>query len=102
MRSLCTLRGRRCRPQRRSLPSCNQPGTVGTIACVTLPTCFRGITMLNVFDNAAHRAALRITLSSGTALFGAALLVVDPTPASADQQFLKHGSLVISSSTYDN
>jgi hypothetical protein len=58
--------------------------------------------MLNAFCNAAHRAARRNTLLSGTALFGAALFgLADPTPASADQQFLKHGSLVISSSTYD-
>jgi len=28
--------------------------------------------------------------------------LADPTPASADQQFLKHGSLVVSSSIYDN
>jgi hypothetical protein len=67
-----------------------------------LPTRFRGITMLNVFGNAAHRSALRTTLLSGTALLGPALFgLADPTPASADQQFLKHGSLVISSSTYD-
>jgi hypothetical protein len=40
---------------------------------------------------------------SGTALLGAALFSpADPTPASADQQFLKHGSLVVSSSTYDS
>jgi hypothetical protein len=59
--------------------------------------------MLNVLSNAAHGAALRPTLLSGTALLGAALFgLADPTPASADQQFLKHGSLVISSSTYDN
>jgi hypothetical protein len=58
--------------------------------------------MLNVFGNAAHRAALRTTLLSGTALLGAGLFgLADPSPASADQQFLKHGSLVISSSTYD-
>jgi hypothetical protein len=58
--------------------------------------------MLNVFGNAEHRSALRTTLLSGTALLGAALYgLADPTPASADQQFLKHGSLVISSSTYD-
>jgi hypothetical protein len=58
--------------------------------------------MLNVLCNAAHRAALRPTLLSGTALLSTALFgLADPTPASADQQFLKHGSLVISSSTYD-
>src|ERR1700674_179974 len=58
--------------------------------------------MLNVLSNAAHGAALRPTLLSGTALLGAALFsLADPTPASADQQFLKHGSLVISSSSYD-
>ena len=34
----------------------------------------------------------------GVALCGLA----DPSPANADQQFLKHGSLVVSSSTYDN
>ena len=58
--------------------------------------------MLNVFGNAAHRPALRTALLSGTALLGAALFgLADPRPASAEQQFLKHGSLVISSSTYD-
>jgi hypothetical protein len=68
-----------------------------------LPPRFSGITMLNVFGNAAHRAALPTRLLSGTALLGAALFgLADPTPASADQQFLKHGSLVISSSsTYE-
>src|ERR1700751_3096897 len=59
--------------------------------------------MLNILSNAAQRAALRPALLSGTALLGGALFgLADPTPASADQQFLKHGSLVISSSTYDN
>lgn len=58
--------------------------------------------MLNVLGNAAHRAALRPVLLSGTALLGAALFsLADPTAAGADQQFLKHGSLVISSTTYD-
>ena len=58
--------------------------------------------MLNVLNKAAHRAALRPTLLSGTALLGTALFsLAGATPASADQQFLKHGSLVISSSTYD-
>src|SRR5215475_10440233 len=47
-------------------------------------------------------AALRQKLLSGTALLGAALFgLADLTPASADQQFLKHGSLIISSTTYD-
>src|SRR5262249_17961411 len=47
-------------------------------------------------------AALRPALLSGTALLGAALFgLADPTTASADQQFLKHGSLLISSSIYD-
>jgi len=55
--------------------------------------------MLNDFGNAAHRSALRTTLLSGTALLGSALLGL--APASADQQFLKHGSLLVSSSTYD-
>jgi hypothetical protein len=59
--------------------------------------------MPNVLSIAAHRAALRRKLLSGTALLGTALLgLANPTPASADQQFLKHGSLVVSSSTYDN
>src|SRR5262249_43864615 len=59
--------------------------------------------MSNVFSSAPHRAALRPVLLSGTALAGAALFgFAGPTPASADQQFLKHGSLVVSSSTYDN
>ena len=58
--------------------------------------------MLNVLSSAPHRVALRSTLLSGTSLLSAALFgLADPTPASADQQFLKHGSLVISSSTYD-
>jgi hypothetical protein len=58
--------------------------------------------MFNVLSNAARRAAPRPTPLSATALLGAALVsLADPTPASADQQFLKHGSLVISSSTYD-
>ena len=40
---------------------------------------------------------------SGTALLGVALSgFVASGPANADQQFLKHGSLVVSSSTYDN
>jgi hypothetical protein len=57
---------------------------------------------MNVLSNAAHRAELALSLLSGTTLVGAALFgVANPTPASADQQFLKHGSLVISSSTYD-
>jgi len=56
--------------------------------------------MLNVFGDAAHRAALRPALLSGTALLSAALFGL-ADPASADQQFLKHGSLVISSTTYD-
>jgi hypothetical protein len=54
---------------------------------------------INILGIAAHRAALL----SGTALFGAAILaLVDPQAASADQQFLKRGSLLISSTTYDN
>jgi hypothetical protein len=58
--------------------------------------------MMNVFRNAAHRAALAPALLSGSTVLGAALFgLADPTPASADQQFLKHGSLLISSSTYD-
>jgi hypothetical protein len=58
--------------------------------------------MSTVLSSAARRAALRPALLSGTALLGTALLgLADPTPAGADQQFLKHGSLVISSSTYD-
>ena len=73
-----------------------------TIACATLPTPFRG----NHDDERSwqRRAPLGATrtLLSGTALLGAALFgLADPTPASADQQFLKHGSLVVSSSTYD-
>ena len=59
--------------------------------------------MLNVSGDAAQPAALRSAFLSGTALVGVALFgLAAPTPASADQQFLKHGSLVISSSTYDN
>jgi len=39
---------------------------------------------------------------SGTALLGVALFgLAHATPASADQQFLKRGSLLISSATYD-
>src|SRR5580704_10133773 len=58
--------------------------------------------MLNDLGNAGHRSALRTTLLSGTALLGVALFsLADSTPASADEQFLKHRSLVISSSTYD-
>ena len=58
--------------------------------------------MTNIPSNAARRAALTSTVLSGSTLLGAALFgLADPTPASADQQFLKHGSLVISSSTYD-
>lgn len=58
--------------------------------------------MLNVFGSAAHRVALREMLLSGTALLGGVLFgLADSTPASADQQFLKHGSLIISSTTYD-
>lgn len=58
--------------------------------------------MLNIPGSAGHRPGLRETLLSGTALLGAALVgIADPTPARADQQFLKHGSLVVSSSTYD-
>ena len=57
---------------------------------------------MNIPSNAARRAALTSTVLSGSTLLGAALFgLADPTPASADQQFLKHGSLVISSSTYD-
>jgi hypothetical protein len=57
---------------------------------------------MNVFSNAGHRPALALTLLSGTTLLGATLFdLADPTPASADQQFLKHGSLVVSSSVYD-
>jgi hypothetical protein len=56
-----------------------------------------------VLRNAAYRVAVAPTFLSGTTLLGAAVFgLADPTPASADQQFLKHGSLVISSSTYDN
>ena len=59
--------------------------------------------MSNVPSIAVRRAALRWMLLSGTALTGGVLLcLANPTPASADQQFLKHGSLVISSTTYDN
>ncbi|WP_426436686.1 hypothetical protein [Bradyrhizobium genosp. P] len=58
--------------------------------------------MLNIISSAARRPGLRQKLLSGTALLGTALIgLADPTPARADQQFLKHGSLVISSSTYD-
>jgi hypothetical protein len=57
--------------------------------------------MSNVLGSAPHRVALRTIFLSGTALLSAALFGL-ATPASADQQFLKHGSLVISSSTYDN
>ena len=56
--------------------------------------------MSNVLGSAPHRVALRKIFLSGTALLSAALFGL-ATPASADQQFLKHGSLVISSSTYD-
>jgi hypothetical protein len=56
--------------------------------------------MLNVFGGAAQPVALRSTFLSGTALVGVALFGL-AAPASADQQFLKHGSLVVSSSTYD-
>jgi hypothetical protein len=50
----------------------------------------------------ARRPARQVLLS-GTALFGVALCgFADPSPANADQQFLKRGSLVVSSSTYDN
>jgi hypothetical protein len=57
---------------------------------------------MNGFSNAGHRPALALTLLSGTTLLGATLFdLADPTPASADQQFLKHGSLVVSSSVYD-
>jgi hypothetical protein len=67
-----------------------------------LSTFFRGFTMLDILGSAAHRAGLRQRLLSGTALLGAALFgIAAPTPARADQQFLKHGSLIISSSTYD-
>jgi hypothetical protein len=53
---------------------------------------------LNIFG----RTARRQKLLSGTAVLGAALFgPAGLTPASADQQFLKHGSLVISSTTYD-
>jgi hypothetical protein len=58
---------------------------------------------MNVLSNAGHRPALALTLLSGTTLLGATVFnLADPTPASADQQFLKHGSLVVSSSIYDN
>ncbi len=58
---------------------------------------------MNVLSNAGHRPALALTVLSGTTLIGATLFnLADPTPASADQQFLKHGSLVVSSSIYDN
>jgi len=58
---------------------------------------------MNVLSNAGHRPALALTLLSGTTLVSATLFgLADPTPASADQQFLKHGSLVVSSSIYDN
>ncbi len=58
---------------------------------------------MNVLSNAAHRPALALTLLSGATLLGATLFdLATPTPASADQQFLKHGSLVVSSSIYDN
>jgi hypothetical protein len=58
---------------------------------------------MNVLSNAGHRPALALTLLSGTTIVSAALFgLADPTPASADQQFLKHGSLVVSSSIYDN
>jgi hypothetical protein len=56
--------------------------------------------MLNVFSDAAQPAALRSTFLSGTALVGVAVFGI-AAPASADQQFLKHGSLIVSSSTYD-
>ena len=53
--------------------------------------------------NATRRVALSSTFLSGTTLLGAAVFgLAGPTPASADQQFLKHGSLVISSTTFDN
>ena len=60
--------------------------------------------MLKALGNAGHRPALRTTLLSGTALLSAALFsLAGPAPASADddRQFLKHGSLVISSTNYD-
>jgi hypothetical protein len=58
--------------------------------------------MKDDFGSAGQCSALRTTLLSGTALLSAALFgLADHTPAMADQQFLKHRSLVISSSTYD-
>ena len=57
--------------------------------------------MSNVLGGAPHRVALRTTFLSGTALLSAGLFGL-AAPASADQQFLKHGSLVVSSSIYDN
>jgi hypothetical protein len=58
---------------------------------------------MNVLSKAARRPALALTFLSGTTFLGATLFnLADPTPASADQQFLKHGSLVVSSSIYDN
>jgi hypothetical protein len=51
---------------------------------------------MNIFAN----AALRQRLLAGAALLGAAPFVLAAaTPASADQQFLTRGSLVISSTT---
>jgi hypothetical protein len=53
--------------------------------------------------NVSHRPALRKSFLSETALLGITLFgLAGPTPASADQQFLKRGSLLVASTTYDN
>ena len=58
--------------------------------------------MFDVLNGSANRTK-RQRLLSGTSLFGVALFsLAHVGPANADQQFLKHGSLVVSSSIYDN
>lgn len=58
--------------------------------------------MFDVLNGSTNRAK-RQRLLSGTSLLGVALFsLADVGLANADQQFLKHGSLVISSSIYDN
>jgi hypothetical protein len=49
-----------------------------------------------------RQATLRFALLTGTALGAVVLGVADPSIAKADQQFLNHDSLVVSSTTYDN
>ena len=49
-----------------------------------------------------RRATLRFALLAGTALGTTVLGIAAPSIARADQQFLNHDSLVVSSTTYDN